>query len=407
MSPAGGGDGVRVALAGRAQRRGEVLGAARRRPSSSCRRAASPRPVPEEPAGGSRLPWKSLKESSCTSTVRPRAVALAARRRRRRVLRHPRAARRRAHRPWRDQRGGDAATGRRGPSAAEVSLAWIPLGVVWTDWWRAQRSLGSTRVARQGFDGLRAGCRQGREPWHADKGPVRRAVRAREGGRVLRCRVTHATPSTLGPSGRGGTARWRSRVLDRPSPYARLHDDDSSLSASSADRRGRGPRRAHPRQADAVLALLAEAARDGRPAGRVRAGAAAAAGRRRAQGVRHLLLGVGGELVGYAQLEDTDPVEAPAAELVVHPAHRGRGHGRALGAALLAASGKRLRVWAHGGHSGRPAPRAGARPHPLPRTAADAALVGATWTCPSRCCPPGVTVRTFVPGPGRRGLARA
>ncbi|MEK8144331.1 GNAT family N-acetyltransferase [Streptomyces sp. M10(2022)] len=39
-------------------------------------------------------------------------------------------------------------------------------------------------------------------------------------------------------------------------------------------------------------------------------------------------------LAGYAQLEDTDPVEAPAAELVVHPAHRGHGHGRALGAAL-------------------------------------------------------------------------
>jgi mycothiol synthase len=68
-------------------------------------------------------------------------------------------------------------------------------------------------------------------------------------------------------------------------------------------------------------------------------------------GVRHLLLSTGGELAGYAQLEDTDPVEAPAAELVVHPAHRGRGHGRALGAALLAESGKRLRVWAHGGHA--------------------------------------------------------
>jgi mycothiol synthase len=50
-------------------------------------------------------------------------------------------------------------------------------------------------------------------------------------------------------------------------------------------------------------------------------------------------------------LEDTDPVEAPAAELVVHPAYRGHGHGRALGSALLAESGKRLRVWAHGGHS--------------------------------------------------------
>ncbi len=50
-------------------------------------------------------------------------------------------------------------------------------------------------------------------------------------------------------------------------------------------------------------------------------------------------------------MEDTDPVEAPAAELVVHPERRGTGHGRALGAALLAATGKRLRVWAHGGSS--------------------------------------------------------
>jgi mycothiol synthase len=72
-------------------------------------------------------------------------------------------------------------------------------------------------------------------------------------------------------------------------------------------------------------------------------------------GVRHMLLyerAADGAfaLAGYAQLEDTDPVEPPAAELVVHPGCRGRGHGRALGAALLGVSGKRLRVWAHGGH---------------------------------------------------------
>ncbi|MEI5099183.1 mycothiol synthase [Streptomyces sp. PmtG] len=103
-------------------------------------------------------------------------------------------------------------------------------------------------------------------------------------------------------------------------------------------------------QAAAVLGLLDAAARsDGRQAvseqGRLQLRGGARAG------VRHLLLLVDGELIGYAQLEDTDPVEAPAAELVVHPAHRGRGHGRALGAALLAESGRRLRVWAHGGHS--------------------------------------------------------
>jgi mycothiol synthase len=105
-----------------------------------------------------------------------------------------------------------------------------------------------------------------------------------------------------------------------------------------------------PDQAEAVLELLAEAARtDGQQAVSEQGRLQLRGGER--DGVRHLLLTLGETLVGYAQLEDTDPVEAPAAELVVHPAYRGHGHGRALGSALLAASGKRLRVWAHGGHS--------------------------------------------------------
>ncbi|MCP9206966.1 mycothiol synthase [Streptomyces cucumeris] len=99
-----------------------------------------------------------------------------------------------------------------------------------------------------------------------------------------------------------------------------------------------------------VLRLIAESARtDGQQAvseqGRLQL-------RGQRPGVRHLVLREpSGELVGYAQLEDTDPVEAPAAELVVHPGHRGQGHGRALGVTLLRESGKRLRVWAHGGHA--------------------------------------------------------
>ncbi|MFJ9867146.1 mycothiol synthase [Streptomyces sp. NPDC101165] len=105
-----------------------------------------------------------------------------------------------------------------------------------------------------------------------------------------------------------------------------------------------------PDRAEAVLGLLAEAARvDGQQSVSEQGRLQLRGGAR--PGVSHLLLTVGDELIGYAQLEDTDPVEAPAAELVVHPAHRGHGHGRALGSALLAASGKRLRVWAHGGHS--------------------------------------------------------
>ena len=105
-----------------------------------------------------------------------------------------------------------------------------------------------------------------------------------------------------------------------------------------------------PEQTGAVLSLLADAAReDGQQAVSEQGRLQLRGGAR--EGVSHLLLSVGDELVGYAQLEDTDPVEAPAAELVVHPSHRGQGHGRALGSALLAASGKRLRVWAHGGHA--------------------------------------------------------
>ncbi|MFD9815667.1 mycothiol synthase [Streptomyces sp. NPDC059080] len=112
-----------------------------------------------------------------------------------------------------------------------------------------------------------------------------------------------------------------------------------------------------PQEAAEVLALIEQAARtDGQPAVSEQGRLQLRGGAR--EGVRHLLVSVpseeaegGAELVGYGQLEDTDPVEAPAAELVVHPAHRGRGHGRALGSELLAQSGRRLRVWAHGGHA--------------------------------------------------------
>ncbi|MEU6032368.1 mycothiol synthase [Streptomyces tauricus] len=152
----------------------------------------------------------------------------------------------------------------------------------------------------------------------------------------------------------------------------------------------------NPEQTEAVLALLAEAAQtDGQQAvseqGRLHLRGAAR------DGIRHLLLSTGDLLVGYAQLEDTDPVEAPAAELVVHPAHRGHGHGRALGNALLAESGKRLRVWAHGGHA---AARHLAQVLGLalfrelrqmrrPLTGLD---------LPAPTFPDGVRVRTFVPG---------
>jgi mycothiol synthase len=149
-------------------------------------------------------------------------------------------------------------------------------------------------------------------------------------------------------------------------------------------------------QTEAVLGLLAEAAHsDGQQAVSEQGRLQLRGGER--PGVAHLLLYVGDELVGYAQLEDTDPVEAPAAELVVHPEHRGHGHGRALGAALLAASGKRLRIWAHGGHS---AARHLAQVLGLTlfRELRQMRRWLADLDLPDPVFPEGVTVRTFVPG---------
>ncbi|NGO10787.1 mycothiol synthase [Streptomyces sp. HC44] len=151
-----------------------------------------------------------------------------------------------------------------------------------------------------------------------------------------------------------------------------------------------------PEQTDSVLALLAEAARaDGRQAVSEQGRLQLRGGPR--VGVRHLLLTVQGQLVGYAQLEDTDPVEAPAAELVVHPGHRGHGHGRALGSALLAESGKRLRVWAHGGHS---AARHLAQVLGLTlfRELRQMRRPLTDFAPPAPALPEGVSVRTFVPG---------
>ncbi len=104
-----------------------------------------------------------------------------------------------------------------------------------------------------------------------------------------------------------------------------------------------------------------------------------------------------GEIAGYAHLDPTDPVAGPSAEVVVHPAHRGRGFGRMLvEAALEAAPGHRLRLWAHGDH---------------PAARALAASLGFSearrleqWRrslrvpLPDAPLPPGVRLRTFQPG---------
>ncbi|MFG2194684.1 mycothiol synthase [Streptomyces sp. NPDC048639] len=150
-----------------------------------------------------------------------------------------------------------------------------------------------------------------------------------------------------------------------------------------------------------VLELLEEAARaDGQQAVSEQGRLQLRGGRR--DGVRHLLLhedgGEGGPvLAGYAQLEVTDPVEAPAAELAVRPDRRGRGHGRALGSALLETSGKRLRLWAHGGH---PAARHLAQVLGLSlfRELRQMRRPLAGLDLAEPVLPEGVTVRTFRPG---------
>jgi mycothiol synthase len=61
----------------------------------------------------------------------------------------------------------------------------------------------------------------------------------------------------------------------------------------------------------------------------------------------------GGQVVGYAHLDITDPVDGPSAEVAVDPAQRRLGLGRQLVQELIGLSpdGK-LRLWAHGEQAG-------------------------------------------------------
>jgi len=103
-----------------------------------------------------------------------------------------------------------------------------------------------------------------------------------------------------------------------------------------------------------------------------------------------------GHVAGYAYLE-VDEAGVASGELVVDPAHRRHGAGRALLGAMAAQAGDRpLRVWAHGD---------------LPAAAGLAQAAGlhrvrALWQMrrslrdplPEPSVPAGVTLRTFVPG---------
>lgn len=115
----------------------------------------------------------------------------------------------------------------------------------------------------------------------------------------------------------------------------------------------------------------------------------------------HVLARVEGNLVGYAHVDTTDPVEGPAAELCVHPLYRRRGLGRALVLAAIAAAEEhdpagRLSLWAHGDH-----PSAGALALSLGFT-----RTRVLWQMrrslrqpvPEPSLPPGVRLASFRPG---------
>lgn len=115
-------------------------------------------------------------------------------------------------------------------------------------------------------------------------------------------------------------------------------------------------------------------------------------------GRSHALLRlVDGDVVAYAHLEPASDGEGASGELVVHPRHRRRGHGRALLRAMLREAGGSLRVWAHGD---LPAAAALARAEGLARVRVLLQMRrpfdGAPL--PEPTIPDGVQIRTFQVG---------
>jgi mycothiol synthase len=115
------------------------------------------------------------------------------------------------------------------------------------------------------------------------------------------------------------------------------------------------------------------------------------------RGGLHLLAHDGPELVGYGHLDTGgDAFGNQVAELLVHPAHRRRGHGARLVGAILDKADPKLRIWSHGDHPA--AVRiAAARNLQRVRELLQMRLDVAT-PLPEPGWPDGVTVRTFVPG---------
>ncbi|MEU1843194.1 mycothiol synthase [Micromonospora sediminicola] len=103
-----------------------------------------------------------------------------------------------------------------------------------------------------------------------------------------------------------------------------------------------------------------------------------------------------GALTGYAHLDTTAPADGVGVELVVHPAHRRRGTGRALARAVLAAATGPVRAWAHGDH-----PSAAALAVDLGFTRARVLWQlrrPLTAALPEPVLPEGVELRAFRPG---------
>ena len=156
--------------------------------------------------------------------------------------------------------------------------------------------------------------------------------------------------------------------------------------------------------ADAVLDLIDAAAADRRPARRLRAGPAAPTARRAARRTAPAAVDSPATTAtcwpATRQIDGTDPVEAPAAEFLVHPERRLRGHGRALGDALL--DGHRAAGYGSGRTAATPPPATWPSSSASPSSASCGSCAGRS-TRPSptsrrRALPEGVTVRTFRPG---------
>lgn len=109
----------------------------------------------------------------------------------------------------------------------------------------------------------------------------------------------------------------------------------------------------------------------------------------------HLLGQSGDELAAYGHLnEGGDAFGRQVAEVIVHPAHRRRGHGRAMVDAVIARSTGTLRAWSH---SDLPAAAALARARGFERVRELLRMRADVVERPAPELPEGVRLRTYTP----------